>query len=83
MNAFSPRQPAAHADRLWKLMQRIETCRHRADLLEEAARFGAQKQHQALSEMARQWRLCAAHIQLLNATSDEPCLAAPSARDGG
>ena len=53
-------------------MQLIETCRHRADLLDQVARYGTQEHHQALTAIASQWRVCAAHLQLLYDTSGEP-----------
>ena len=60
------RSPSA----LWRAMQRIEACRHTADLLEQAALHGDQRHRAELLAMAKHWRACAAHIYLLHATDE-------------
>ena len=65
--------------RLWKLMQLVETCRHHADRLDEAAQCAGRRHGEELAAIARQWRSCAVHIQLLEATSEAPCAPRPAA----
>lgn len=54
--------------RLWALMQRIELCRHRAELAELSSQFGPAAYRRQMIALAEQWRLCAEHVELLERT---------------
>lgn len=69
-SAAPPLSTRASTSRLWQTMQAIETCRHRAELVEEAASYATQERHRELTAIARQWRLCAAHVLLLYETAE-------------
>lgn len=50
---------------LWKLMQRVEHCRHRAMQLERKAAGGLEALSQDTVDLAMQWRDLALQIQLM------------------
>lgn len=48
--------PLKPENRLWRRMQRIELCRHRAELAEAKAAGGSGAFRQEMAEIAQQWR---------------------------
>ena len=50
---------------LWKVMQRVEHCRHRAMKLELSATQGMEALRKEASDLAMQWRDLALQMQLL------------------
>ena len=54
----------------WVSMQLIESCRHRADLIEATAQHLPPPRRNEFAAIAEHWRACAAHIQLLHEVSD-------------
>jgi hypothetical protein len=50
---------------LWKFMQRVEHCRHRAMQLERRAASGLEALRQDTYDLAMQWRDLALQIQLM------------------
>jgi hypothetical protein len=63
---------SAHASRLWKLMQRIEHCRHRAEMAEHRARCGSETYRREMADVAKQWRDLAHQFELMDAASEQP-----------
>jgi hypothetical protein len=59
---------------LWQVMQRIEHCRHRAELAENRGRAGSQAFRAEMAEIARQWVELAREIEQLETDplSDPP-----------
>jgi hypothetical protein len=60
------------ATSLWRLMQRIETCRHRADLAEAKALTGSATFRQDMADCAKQWRMLALQIEWLDQVAERP-----------
>ncbi len=54
--------------RNWRLMQRVELCRYRAELAEALASVGSHADSHAMMRLAAHWRSCADHLQLLHRT---------------
>ncbi|HEY1425520.1 MAG TPA: hypothetical protein VGF50_02505 [Caulobacteraceae bacterium] len=80
--------------RLWVLMQRIELCRHRAELAEVNTAKGSATFRAEMAEIAQEWRDLARHIEAENTASKAQVgeaearaspigPAAPSGRAGG
>jgi hypothetical protein len=67
-----PGSPSLAATHLWRLMQRIEYCRHRAEMVEARATEGSEIFQEEMAEVARQWRDLAHEIELLDRSSDTP-----------
>ena len=56
--------------RLWRRMQRIEICRHRAEMAERRAAQGSEAFRNEMAEIAGEWRDLAKAIEDLDSTSD-------------
>jgi len=52
--------------RLWTLMQRIEYCRHRAEIAEGLSSNGSKAIRREMAEVARQWRDLAGTFEQLS-----------------
>ncbi len=65
--------PVERSLRLWRLMQRIETCRHRAEIAESYAASGPAEFRAEMARISAQWRMIAEAVELLDATSPSPC----------
>jgi hypothetical protein len=66
--------------RLWRLMQRIEACRHRAEITEAYAASGPPAFRAEMARISVQWRMLADAVELLDATSPSPCFRSRAAR---
>ncbi len=66
--------PSGDGTPLWRLMQKIEYCRHRAELAEAKAAGGSTAFRREMAEVAEQWRDLAHEIELLDQSSPAPLL---------
>jgi hypothetical protein len=70
-----PELPAEKVERLWRLMQRIEYCRYRAELADQLASQCAGANRLELAEVAQHWRDLAHEIELIDRLSGDPAMA--------
>jgi hypothetical protein len=55
---------------LWALMQRVETCRYRAERLESASEHWSEPGRELALDIARQWLQLAEELYALSAEDD-------------
>jgi hypothetical protein len=57
---------------LWTLMQRVETCRFRAERLEAVSETWSDPNHALAADLAEQWRQVAEQVYALSIGADSP-----------
>jgi hypothetical protein len=76
-----PELPPVRAKRLWRLMQRIEYCRYRAELAAELAERCPGDDRMELLEIVQHWRDLAREIELIDGLSGDPAMAGAQPRN--